>query len=372
MKGFALVLALLVASGCLGSRGTVETAEVGSLALLVLDREQNPLPGVSVRVDDAPPATTDANGEAYFDALLPGAHVVNASAPGYTGIERRFSVGAGETVLLQIRLYDLLEPDEVQYLFGEIPCGQATEPDCDAATVALGRGSGATPALPGITNGTLRLEWNNTERYGFRLEARRNGSLVPFADRSFNQSVAGTSPLVKDIAPELVSDPLRLGGVSFRVTVDDLPVEPRPTMILATLTLHARRNANATFPPLSETDRGRLGFDGSPDRSWSFDPAGGFSLLLLNATLVRECPVGSQASPMIRFVDQDGVEVERRATTGSGTTYQCSAQLGVPPTFPTMWIGVQFLWPDTRWSIELVGDCTCEVEVQVLQGNLAR
>ncbi|HEX9816140.1 MAG TPA: carboxypeptidase-like regulatory domain-containing protein, partial [Candidatus Thermoplasmatota archaeon] len=220
---------------------------LADVVVRVQDIEVRPVAGVILVLDNQS-TTTRIDGVAVFEDVPSGPHTLTASAPGFENLTRTF-VSGNAIFELRLTLEPFRDPYELNYYYAEIACGG--EVTCAGESAPLG--GLATAPLGGFRNGTLRVEWKGGGTMSFAFEVRHGGAPLPFPDHRFALPFAGESPLRLDVPGTALSDPMRLGGVQYRLGIVDAPAGLEATHVLAGFAVRSEPGPQPRFPELNET-----------------------------------------------------------------------------------------------------------------------
>lgn len=358
---------MVVLAGCMTQPQELGTQQSpprqGSSADVVVrvqDIEVRPVAGAIVVLDNES-TTTRIDGIAVFEDVPPGPHSLTASAPGFETLTQTF-VSGDEIIELRLTLEPFRDSYELNYYYAEIACG--AEAPCKGGSANFE--GVATAPLGGFRNGTLRVEWKGGGTMSFAFEIRHDGAPLPFPDHRFALLFAGKSPLRVDVARAALSDPMRLGGVQYHLRILEAPADLEATHVLTGFAVRSEPGPQPRFPVLNETASAKLDFGEGGERTWGFTPEGSMGIIRIEATIHHECPIGTKAEPKILFTDPEGTRVEREVWPGE-PDYLCGLAVAVPPFATTRNQNPLFLWDAAAWTAEVTGECTCSLELRLLE-----
>ncbi len=359
---------MLVLAGCMtqphelrNQQSTPPQQSSADVVVRVQDIEVRPVAGVILVLDNQS-TTSRIDGVAVFEDVPAGPHSLTASAPGFENLIQTF-VSGNKIFELRLTLQPFKDPYELNYYYAEIACGG--EDPCAGKRGNLN--NVATSPLGGFRNGTLRVEWKGGGTMSFAFEVTHGGAPLPFPDQRFGLPFAGESPLRLDVPGAALSDPMRLGGVQYRLGIVDAPAGIEATHVLAGFAVRSEPGPQPRFPELNETASATLDFGEGGERTWGFTPQGSTGIIRIEATLHHDCPIGTKVDPKIIYQDPAGTLVERQLWPGE-PDYQCGLAVSVPPFATTRDQSPLFLWDAASWTAEVTGECTCSLELRLLEG----
>ncbi len=93
-----------IESGTTVTQDFVLSPSPGAIRLVVIDEEENPLPGAEAFLDGESVGTTDDAGTLLISDITPGDHAIVVKLAGYTDFEEMRTIGAGEIVDLELTM----------------------------------------------------------------------------------------------------------------------------------------------------------------------------------------------------------------------------------------------------------------------------
>lgn len=359
---------MVLLAGCMTQPGELENPQSptpkpssADVVLRVQDVEFRPVAGATLALDNES-TTSRIDGVAVFEDVPAGPHSLTATAPGFENLTQKF-VSGNETVELRLTLEQINDPYELNYYYAEIACGG----DVACAGESRSLDGLASAPLGGFRNGTLRVEWNGGGTMSFVLEVRHGGAPLPFPDHRFDLPFTGGSPLSLDVPVAALSDPMRLGGVQYQLRIIDAPPGLEATHVLAGFAVRSEPGPQPRFPQLNQTASTTLHFGENGDQVWAFTPKGAMGIIRIEAALHHDCPIGTKSDLKIIYKDHDGTVVERELWPGE-PDYRCGLAVAVPPFATMREESPLFLWDAATWTAEVTGECTCSLEVRLLEG----